>query len=209
MASVRSIGLTGGIGSGKSTVARVLISYGAVLVDTDVIARELTSPGGIALPALVAQFGADIVAADGALDRDRMRSLAFSDASAKRRLESVLHPMIGVEAMRQAATAAGSVVVFDVPLLTADGPWRARVDRVLVVDCDESTQIERVMQRSGWTREAVQRVIDQQATRGARCAIADAVICNIDLTLQALEREVQMLWQQWQARWQARWQAQR
>jgi dephospho-CoA kinase len=190
-------GLTGGIGSGKSTVATMLVACGALLVDTDAIAHALTAPGGAALPALAHVFGPDIVAADGSMDRNRMRTLAFGDASARRRLEAILHPMIGNEAQRQAILAAGRPVIFDVPLLAASSVWRQRVERVLVVDCQEDTQIQRVMQRSGWTAEQVQRVVAQQTPRAARRAIADAVIFNDGLSLVALQAQVQTLWQYW------------
>jgi dephospho-CoA kinase len=194
-----SIGLTGGIGSGKSTVATMLVACGAVLVDTDAIAHALTAPGGAALASLAREFGQDIVGADGAMDRQRMRTLAFGDASAKRRLESILHPMIGDEAMRQAIAADGKPVVFDVPLLASSSHWRQRVVRVLVVDCAESTQVQRVMQRSGWSEEQVRRVIAQQSPRAARRAIADAVIFNDGLSPRALEDEVRALWSLWSA----------
>jgi dephospho-CoA kinase len=192
-----AIGLTGGIGSGKSTVAAMLAGCGAVLVDTDAIAHSLTAPGGAALPALVREFGPDIVGADGAMDRARMRSLAFGDTSARQRLESILHPMIGDEAQRQAALAGSRPVVFDVPLLSATSPWRQRVQRLLVVDCREETQVQRVMQRSGWPAEQVQRVMAQQAPRAARRAIADAVIFNDGLGLDALGAQVKALWDHW------------
>jgi dephospho-CoA kinase len=192
-----AIGLTGGIGSGKSTVAAMLVACGAVLVDTDAIAHSLTAPGGAALPALVREFGADIVDAVGAMDRARMRALAFGDVSALRRLESILHPMIGDEAQRQAALAGSRPVLFDVPLLSAASPWRQRVQRLLVVDCREQTQVQRVMQRSGWSAEQVQRVMAQQVPRAARRAIADAVIFNDGLALDALQQQVQALWDHW------------
>ena len=195
--AINAIGLTGGIGSGKSTVARALVNCGAVLVDTDAIARAITAPGGAALPLLEQAFGAAILGADGALDREHMRSLAFSDVATKRQLEGLLHPMIGTEAARQASAAGDRVVVFDVPLLTESSHWRQRVDRVLVVDCETSTQIERVMQRSAWSEAAVQRVIAQQATRQARRAIADAIVYNEDLSLQTLAEEMQFLWSLW------------
>ena len=190
-------GLTGGIGSGKSTVATMLVACGALLVDTDAIAHALTAPGGAALPALAQAFGPDIIAADGSMDRNRMRTLAFGDAAARQRLEAILHPMIGNEAQRQAGLAEGRPVVFDVPLLAASSAWRQRVERLLVVDCQEDTQIQRVMQRSGWTAEQVQRVIAQQTPRAARRAIADAVIFNDRLSLPALQVQVQALWQHW------------
>jgi dephospho-CoA kinase len=198
MAGRLAIGLTGGIGSGKSTVARLLVARGAALVDTDAIARALTAPGGAAMPALVATFGAQIAGADGALERDAMRRLAFDDPQARLRLEAVLHPMIGAEAQRQASASHGDVIVFDVPLLAESRHWRARVDRVLVVDCNAPTQIARVLQRAGWTRDAAERVIAQQATRMQRRAIADAVIHNDDgLTLEALAHEVDRLLTLW------------
>jgi dephospho-CoA kinase len=191
------IGLTGGIGSGKSTVAAMLVDCGAVLVDTDAIAHALTAPGGAALPALSREFGPDIIGADGAMDRARMRSLAFGDALARRRLEAILHPMIGDEAQRQAGLAGGRTVVFDVPLLSASSPWRQRVERLLVVDCAQDTQVQRVMLRSGWSAGQVQRVISQQTPRGARRAIADAVIFNDGVALDVLQSQVQALWQHW------------
>jgi dephospho-CoA kinase len=195
--SALTIGLTGGIGSGKSMVAAMLVESGAVLVDTDAIAHALTAPGGAALPALQQVFGADIVAADGAMDRARMRALVFSDVSARRRLEAVLHPMIGTEAELQAALAGGRPVVFDVPLLSGASSWRRRVQRVLVVDCEEHTQVRRVMQRSGWPAEQVQRVMAQQLSRAQRRALADAVIFNDELSVAALQAQVRSLWRHW------------
>jgi dephospho-CoA kinase len=191
------IGLTGGIGSGKSTVATMLVACGAVLVDTDAIAHALTDPGGAALPELAREFGPDIVARDGSMDRARMRSLAFGDVSARRRLESILHPMIGDEAQRQASLAGSAPVVFDVPLLSASSPWRQRVERLLVIDCREETQVQRVMQRSGWPADQVQRVMAQQTPRTVRRAMADALIFNDGLSLDALQAQVQALWQHW------------
>jgi dephospho-CoA kinase len=197
LSQLGSIGLTGGIGSGKSSVARVLVECGAALVDTDAIARALTLPGGAAIAAIAQAFGSDMIGADGALDRDRMRAHVFADPGAKVRLEGILHPMIGAEATRQAAAAGDCVVVFDVPLLAESGRWRQRVDRILVVDCEEDTQCRRVMQRSGWTEAAVRTVIAQQATRCRRRAIADAVIFNDDITQPALANEVRALWALW------------
>lgn len=194
------IGLTGGIGSGKSTVSGLLVAQGAALVDTDAIAKALTAPAGAAMPAIGKAFGAQMVGSDGALDRDRMRALAFTDPLARKRLEAIIHPLIGEQA-RQAAGAAersgAPAVVFDVPLLTESAHWRARVDRVLVVDCTPDTQIQRVMARSGWPKETVLRVIQQQAPRECRRAIADAVIFNEALSMAALEEAVRSLWQHW------------
>ena len=195
------IGLTGGIGSGKSTVAALLVAHGATLVDTDAIAHALTTAGGAAMPALRQRFGAAVAGPDGALDRAQMRQLVFADPDAKRALEAILHPMIGAEAQRQgaAATAPGhsGVVVFDVPLLTESSAWRARCQRILVVDCAQATQVQRVMSRSGWTAEQVERVINLQAPRAARRAIADAVIHNDGLRPDALAAEVAALWAVW------------
>ncbi len=192
------IGLTGGIGSGKSTVAAQLQALGAGLVDTDAIARQLTAPGGRAMPAIAEAFGAEAVAADGSLDRERMRALAFGDPTAKARLQALLHPLIGEECERQAA-AHGDVpaLVFDVPLLVESRRWRERVDRVLVIDASEDTQLRRVVARSGWPADTVRAVIAQQATRAERRAVADAVIHNEELGLDDLALSVQSLWQRW------------
>ncbi len=190
-------GLTGGIGSGKTTVAQTLVACGAVLVDTDAIARALTVAGGAALPALAAQFGTQLIGADGALDRVQMRSLVFADPALKRLLETILHPLIGQEALRQANAAGIRPVVYDVPLLAESAHWRARVHRVLVVDCNEATQVARVAQRPGWTAQQAQQVVQQQASRAQRRAIADAVINNDGLSLDGLQQEVQKLWQAW------------
>jgi len=191
------IGLTGGIGSGKSTVAGLLAAHGAAIIDTDAIARRLTLAGGAAIPALRAEFGDDCIDTNGALDRERMRTLAFGDPAARQRLEGILHPLIGEQAEREAAAAAAPVKVFDVPLLVESGRWRARVDRVLVVDCSEETQRARVVQRAGWTDTMVRAVIAQQAPRARRLAAADAVIRNDGLTLVQLEAEVAALWNHW------------
>jgi dephospho-CoA kinase len=194
------IGLTGGIGSGKSTVARRFGALGALVVDTDALAHALTAPGGAAIPAIAAAFGAEMIGSDGAMDRAKMRALVFARPDERRRLEAILHPLIGEATRAQASRAgAGQAVVFDVPLLTESGTWRARVDRVVVVDCAEATQVARVVQRSGWTAEAVERAIAQQASRAQRRAIADAVIVNEALALAALEAEVDALWAAWTA----------
>ncbi len=193
-----TLGLTGGIGSGKSTVARRFGTLGALVVDTDAVAHSLTAPGGSAIPAIAAAFGAEVIGADGAMDRAKMRALVFADPDERRRLEAILHPMIGQATRAQASRAgAGQPVVFDVPLLAESGTWRARVDRVVVVDCAEATQVARVVQRSGWAPDAVERTIAQQASRAQRRAIADAVIVNDGLTLAQLEAQVDALWAAW------------
>jgi dephospho-CoA kinase len=192
------VGLTGGIGSGKSTVAGFLREAGAAVVDTDAISRGLTLAGGAAMPAIAQAFGGDFVTADGALDRERMRALAFSDASAKRRLESILHPLITTEALAQADTAkAAPLIVFDVPLLVESGRWRPRVARVLVIDCSAETQTARVLQRPGWTRERVDGALAAQASRQARRAAADAVLLNDGIALVTLRNEVLSLAARW------------
>lgn len=192
------IGLTGGIGSGKSTVAARWEALGARIVDTDAIARALTGPHGAAIDALRDEFGPQSIDADGALHRERMREMAFADATVRRRLEAVLHPLIGAEAHAQAMLALpGQPVVFDVPLLVESRHWRTRVQRVLLVDCPEQLQIDRVVRRSGWTPEAVRRVVDQQATRRQRRAAADAVIDNDHDDLARLHADVDGLWSHW------------
>jgi dephospho-CoA kinase len=194
------IGLTGGIGSGKSTVAAMLVAKGACLIDTDAIARALSGPGGAAMPALEAEFGAAIARADGGLDRDAMRRLAFADSSARRRLEAVLHPMIGEQALREAAAAGDHTVVFDVPLMTGSSAWRQRADRVLVIDCSEATQVARVVRRPGWTEETARQAIAAQASRPARRAMADAVIDNDHADLARLQQQIDALWSLWNNR---------
>ncbi len=193
------IGLTGGIGSGKSTVGHMLVELGARLVDTDAISRSLTAPGGRAISLISERFGARMIDANGAMDRDRMRTLVFQDPSARHALEGILHPLIHDETEAQAQQASpGQTIVFDVPLLAEAGlRWRNRVHRILVVDCPVHVQIERVTARSGWTREMVERVIAQQATREARLALADDVIVNDGLSLEALADTVQRLWNDW------------
>jgi dephospho-CoA kinase len=193
------IGLTGGIGSGKSTVAAAFVRRGAALVDTDAIAHRLTQAGGEAMPEIGTAFGAAVIAADGALDRAAMRALAFADASVRRRLEAILHPLIGEQARRDAAAATSEVIVFDVPLLAESSAWRTRVHRVLVVDCSAATQTERVAARPGWTPDVAAQVIAAQISRERRRAVADAVIHNDGLSLDALDTEVHTLLHAWKA----------
>ncbi|WP_309626034.1 dephospho-CoA kinase [Methylibium sp.] len=195
--SVR-IGLTGGIGSGKSTIAAILQARGAQLIDTDAISRSLTARGGAAIDTLRAHFGAAAINAHGALDRRWMRERAFANAGVKRDLEAVLHPLIGARCDELAAAAAGQpCIVFDVPLLVESHRWRMFVDRVLVVDCPFEVQIARVMRRSLWQREQVQSVIAQQAPRAVRRAAADAVIDNRVDDLAELQANLEALWRLW------------
>lgn len=194
------VGLTGGIGSGKSTVAGLLATHGAGVIDTDVISRRLTASGGRAMQALREAFGDTAIGADGALDRSRMRHLAFDDPAVRRRLEAILHPLILADTEGEAALLANSaVIVFDVPLLVESPQWLHRVHRVLVVDCREATQIERVMQRSGWSEASVRSVIAAQATRDQRRAVADDLIVNDGISTATLAERVATLWNTWLA----------
>jgi dephospho-CoA kinase len=175
------VGLTGGIGSGKSTVADLFVARGAALVDTDALAHELTAPGGAAMPALEARFGQAIVRADGGLDRAAMRRRVFADPAEKQALEAILHPLIRAESDRRCAAAVmhdAPYVILAVPLLVESGSYRARCDRILVVDCDPEVQVARVMARSALPESEVRAIIATQATRAARRAVADDVIDN-------------------------------
>jgi dephospho-CoA kinase len=189
-----AIGLTGGIGSGKSLVADGFGRHGASVIDTDLIAHQLTAAGGLALPALRSAFGPECIAEDGAMDRAAMRKRVFSDANQRRLLESIVHPLIGEQVQLAAAQASGDYLVFVVPLLVESGRWKDRVDRVLVVDCPESLQIERVVQRNGLPREQILAILQAQASRAERLAAADDVIVN-DADLESVEREVERLHQ--------------
>ena len=192
------IGLTGGIGSGKSTVAAMLAELGAHVVDTDAIARRLTEPGGAAQPARARHFGPEVLSSQGELDRSRLRSIVFKDPAAKRALETLLHPLITADALEEAGRARpGQTVVFDVPLLAESGHWQARVHRVLVVDCPVEVQVQRVMARSGWPESQVRQVIASQASREQRRALADAVVLNEGLSLAELREQVRAVWQDW------------
>ncbi|MGV2896448.1 dephospho-CoA kinase [Achromobacter sp. AGC78] len=195
------IGLTGGIGSGKSRVADMLAEWGATLVDTDEIARALTAVGGAAMPAIEAEFGAQALTPDGALNREWMRERAFSDPKARLRLEAVLHPIISEETRRQAAAATGSYLVFVVPLLVESlTRWRGRVDRICVVDCDPDTQVARVQARSGLTEPAIRRIMAAQAARETRLDIADDVITNDGATSpEQLRAQARILHDRWLA----------
>ena len=176
------LGLTGGIGSGKSTVAALLAECGAAVIDADAIARATTAHGGSALAAIATTFGPQLIDADGALDRAAMRALVYDDPGARQRLEAIVHPLVGAETERQArqAQAAGhALLVFDIPLLAEAGArWRARLDRVLVIDCPPALQLERVTARSQLPREQVEQIMASQATRAQRLSTADWVIWN-------------------------------
>ncbi len=190
------LGLTGGIGSGKSTVASLLQALGAAVIDADAIARSVTAPQGAAMPEIARQFGDAFVQADGALDRARMRALVFADPSAKQRLEGIVHPCVGEETRRQTQVAlqlGHALLVFDVPLLVESKRWRQQVQRVLVIDCEPATQIQRVVARSGLAADEVARIIAAQSPRAVRLAAADWVIYNEGLDLPALRKEVMAL----------------
>ena len=183
------IALTGGIGSGKSTVAAILGELGAAIIDTDEIAHRLTAPGQPGARAIGEQFGAGYLREDGALDRDRMRQLVFSDPAAKKNLEAILHPMIRAEVSAAVRAARAPYVVIVVPLLIETGAYRDLAQRILVVDCSEQQQLARVMQRSGFTAEAAQAIMASQASRAERLAHAHDVVSN-ETGLTALRAEV-------------------
>lgn len=192
MAEPYCIGLTGGIGCGKSTVADMLAALGAAVIDTDLISHELTAPGGAAMGAIEREFGRDYVDARGALDRVRMRELVFRDPAEKRRLEGILHPMIREETRRRITGARAPYVVLVVPLLLETGAYRELVKRVLVVDCDESAQVARTAARSALAPDQVKAIMATQLPRPARLAAADDILRN-DGALEALRREVDAL----------------
>ena len=188
-----SVGLTGGIGSGKSTVADLFAAQGVTIVDTDLIAHQITAPGGVAMPKIATEFGAAFVAPDGSLDRARMRTLVFADEVARRRLEAITHPLIRTETERARRAATGLYVMLVVPLLVESGAWKTRVERVLTVDCSVETQISRVMRRNAFSREQVLAIMARQATREARLAAADDVIVNEDSSIDELRAQVEAL----------------
>ena len=194
-----TVGLTGGIGSGKSAVADRLAALGATIIDADRLAHELTAPGGAAMPAIAAAFGPEVVAPDGSLDRAVVRQRVFADPVARRTLESILHPLIRAEARRRCALPdAAPYRVLVVPLLVETQAYRGEVDRVLVVDCPEEIQIARVMARNGFDEAGVRAIMATQASREARLAAADDVLSNDD-GWEALEASVIALHQKYLA----------
>ncbi len=190
------LGLTGGIGSGKSTVAALLVELGAVLIDADAISRASTAAGGRAIEAVRAAFGDEFITTEQAMDRDRMRARIFADPTARAQLERIIHPIVRAEIERRVAALPRGVAVLDLPLLAESSAWRERCDLIWVVDCEPETQIRRVMQRNGWTRAQVLAVLAAQASREQRLAIADCVIDNEGATLAELEAQVRQQWQQ-------------
>lgn len=190
------LGLTGGMGSGKSTVGQMLAERGATLVDADQIARGVTKSGGAAMPAIIQAFGTGFVDAQGALDRDKMRTHAFARPAVRYQLEAIIHPLVTrlSQAQAQAALAAGArLVVLDIPLLVESKHWPARLDAVLVVDCRKETQIARVAARNGLEQTAIERILAAQASRDQRLAHADVVLSNDELSLDALRQQVSAL----------------
>lgn len=192
MKAAFSIGLTGGIGAGKSTVAAMFAARGATIVDTDLIAHRLTAADGAAMPAIRAGFGDDYVLPDGALDRNKMRNLVFSDPAAKIRLEAILHPLIRAEAETATAADQQSYLIFVVPLLIESGTWKQRVSRVLVVDCPVEMQIARIRKRNALDESQARAIISSQAPRAQRLAAADDVLVN-DGENAVLEKQVDRL----------------
>ena len=189
-----SVGLTGGIGSGKSAVATLLGELGASIIDTDAISHSLTAAGGAAMPDIKALFGSKYLTSDGALDRAAMRELVFSDQAARRQLESVLHPLIAQKTLAEANQARGLYLIFVVPLLVESGRWKDRVDRILVIDCSEDLQIERVTRRNNLTAEQVQAIMATQVSRTQRLSAANDVVVN-ETSLEALRAGVEKLHQ--------------
>jgi len=187
-----SIGLTGGIGSGKTTVANMFAACGAAIVDTDLIAHQLTAPGGAAIPEIRAQFGEPFIAPNGAMDRAKIRAHVFAEPAAKAQLEAILHPLIRTETERAAHEAEGSYLMFVVPLLVESGLWKQRVSRVLVIDCPEELQVQRVIQRSSLTEAEVRAIMATQVPRATRLAAADDIIMN-DHSEAALFPQVERL----------------
>ena len=186
------IGLTGGIGSGKTTVANLFAARGVALVDTDLIAHALTGPGGAAMPAITKAFGDSVLAPDGRLDRATMRALVFTNPDARARLEAILHPMIRAQAASELEQAQGLYAMLVVPLMVESGAWLDRLDRLLVVDCPTEVQIDRVMKRSALSREQVLAIMATQASREVRLQAADDTIDNRD-TPDALPDQVDAL----------------
>ena len=187
-----AVGLTGGIGCGKTTVADLFAARGASVIDTDQIAHSLTAPHGAAMPALLAEFGLDFATPEGALDRAKMRALVFSDPGARARLEAILHPRIREATAAAALLATGHYVIFVVPLLIESGTWRERVARILAIDCPEEVQVARVMARNGLAEAQVRAIMAAQVTRAQRQAAADDIILNDD-GLEALTPQVERL----------------
>jgi dephospho-CoA kinase len=196
MTKALHVGVTGGIGSGKSTVAALLAQKGAVVIDADAISRSTTATGGAAIPAIVASFGLAMLTPEGALDRAQMRNCIFSDPAAKARLEAIIHPLVAAQITRATLMAEQTgtpCIVFDIPLLVESGHWRSKLDKILVVDCSEATQVARATQRSGLSAEEVKKIIASQTSRAERLRVADVVIDNENISLEYLASEVEKI----------------
>lgn len=187
-----AVGLTGGIGCGKTTIADMFAARGAAIVDTDLIAHQLTAPGGAAMAEIQAAFGDDVVLPSGAMDRATMRAKVFGDPSARQRLEAILHPLIRSETEYAAAHAKGTYLIYVIPLLVESGAWQERLSRILVIDCPEQLQVQRVMRRNGLAEQQVRAIMAAQASRETRLAAADDVIVN-DGNTDALQPQIDRL----------------
>lgn len=192
-----TVGLTGGIGSGKTTIANMFADFGASIIDTDVIAHQLTQPDGVAIPAIREQFGAAYLTDDGAMDRVKMRELVFADNHQKQKLENILHPLIRQETEKAVSLATGSYLIFVVPLLIESTTWRNKVSRILVIDCEEQTQIQRVMARNNLNADQVRAIMRAQASRQQRQEAADDLIFN-DGDLSLVKIQVRTLHQSYE-----------
>lgn len=187
------LGLTGGIGSGKSTVGARLQALGAELIDADAISRQSTAAGGAAIEAIRAAFGDGFIDGEGALDRAAMRERVFQDATARQRLEAIVHPIVAEGMAARVRDSRARCIVFDVPLLVESPRWRVQLDRVLVVDCSEATQVRRVRARSGWDDATIHAVMAQQASRARRLSAADIVLFNDEDVLDRLHADIDRL----------------
>jgi dephospho-CoA kinase len=190
------LGLTGGIGSGKSTVATMITSFGAAMIDADAISKRLTASNGEAISTIKEQFGELFINKDGSLNRNHMRDLIFSDSDAKRRLEKIIHPLVKIEIERQdqlAVSLGKRLIVYDIPLLVESSNWRPVLDNVLVTDCLEQTQIDRVILRNGLKAEEIQKIIASQTSRKIRNSAADMLIFNDSISIEQLRQQVKQV----------------
>ena len=188
-----TVGLTGGIGSGKTTVAHMLAGCGATIIDADAISRSLTEAGGAALMPIKQVFGEEVIGADGALNRGAMREIVFAQPASRTKLEAIIHPLVQMRMSAAIQNAPTDVVVLDIPLLVESPRWRKQIDLIVVVDCNVDTQVSRVMQRNGWAASTIEAIIQSQATRGDRLKAADVVIFNEKSNLSILKNQVNSL----------------
>ena len=188
-----TVGLTGGIGSGKTTVAHMLVGCGDTIIDADAISRSLTEAGGAALMPIKQVFGEEVIGADGALNRGAMREIVFAQPASRAKLEAIIHPLVQMRMSAAIQNAPTDVVVLDIPLLVESPRWRKQIDLIVVVDCNVETQVSRVMQRNGWAASTIEAIIQSQATRGDRLKAADVVIFNEKSNLSILKNQVNSL----------------